>query len=114
MDERGCPDAAAAAMTADLQLASKLHNVSGLQLCNCEALHGCYQSQQSVSYAGLRALLLWCREFRENQFLDLVGPCFQLLANFMQSAVDFDSQLQVNIVAIQRHRHHECASTQML
>lgn len=25
----------------------------------------------------------------------MVGPCFQLLANFMLSAVEFDSQLQV-------------------
>ena len=38
------------------------------------------------------------REFREDQFLDLVGPCFQLLAAFMQNAVDFDSQLQVNVL----------------
>ncbi len=91
MDERCCPDAAAA-MTADLQLAAKLHDV---QACNSEALHCGYQSQQSISHAVLRVLLLWCREFREDQFLDLVGPCFQLLANFMQSAVDFDSQLQV-------------------
>lgn len=36
-----------------------------------------------------------CREFREDQFLELVGPCFQLLANFMLSAAEFDSQLQV-------------------
>ena len=44
------------------------------------------------------ALTCSCREFREDQFIDLVGPCFQLLANFLQEAEDFDSQLQVLLV----------------
>lgn len=42
---------------------------------------------------------LLCREFREDQFLDLVGPCFRLLTNFLQEAEDFDSQLQVCFVS---------------
>ncbi|DBA79077.1 hypothetical protein WJX77_002150 [Trebouxia sp. C0004] len=51
-------------------------------------------AMQLAAVASLHALIDdW--EFREDQFLDLVGPCFQLLANFMQSAVDFDSQLQI-------------------
>ncbi|KAL3137934.1 hypothetical protein ABBQ38_005181 [Trebouxia sp. C0009 RCD-2024] len=51
-------------------------------------------AMQLAAVASLHALIDdW--EFREDQFLDLVGPCFQLLANFMLSAAEFDSQLQI-------------------
>lgn len=33
--------------------------------------------------------------FREEQFMEFVGPSFQLLAAFLQSASEFDSQIQV-------------------
>lgn len=52
------------------------------------------RGQSGVSNVSTHLSVL-CREFREDQFLDLVGPCFQLLANFMLSAAEFDSQLQV-------------------
>ncbi|KAL3150483.1 hypothetical protein ABBQ32_000305 [Trebouxia sp. C0010 RCD-2024] len=51
-------------------------------------------AMQLAAVASLHALIDdW--EFREDQFLDVVGPCFQLLANFMLSAAEFDSQLQI-------------------
>jgi hypothetical protein len=36
-----------------------------------------------------------CREFYEEQFVEFVGPCFQLLASLLQTATEFDTQLQV-------------------
>ncbi|KAK9830439.1 hypothetical protein WJX72_011753 [[Myrmecia] bisecta] len=34
-------------------------------------------------------------EFTEAQFLEFVGPCFELLMAFLQSAAEYDTQLQV-------------------
>lgn len=36
-----------------------------------------------------------CREFDEQQFLEYVGPCFKHSAELLQSAAEFDSQLEV-------------------
>ena len=40
-------------------------------------------------------------EFREEQFLEFVGTSFHLLASFLRSAAEFDSQLQAfNLMSV--------------
>ena len=38
----------------------------------------------------------WCREFQEDAFLPFVGPAFQALTRFLQSAEEFNTQIQAS------------------
>ena len=37
-----------------------------------------------------------CREFQEDAFLPFVGPAFQALTDFLQSAEEFNTQIQAS------------------
>ena len=49
-----------------------------------------------ISGAISAVMASWCREFQEDAFLPFVGSAFQALTRFLQSAEEFNTQIQAS------------------